>query len=102
MRGGRQAGIRGSEVVPLLEREAQLAALGEYAAEARQGDGRLVLIAGEAGVGKSALAEHMQRGLISVKTVGHHVSAVLAKLDAPSRGVAAARATQLGLVAAVS
>src|SRR5262245_3439270 len=63
MRGGRQAGIRGSEVVPLLEREAQLAALGEYAAEARQGDGRLVLIAGEAGVGKSALAEHVQRRL---------------------------------------
>ena len=36
----------------LLEREAQLASLEEYAAEARQGDGRLVLIAGEAGVGK--------------------------------------------------
>jgi predicted ATPase len=43
--------------VLLLEREAQLASLGEYAAEARQGDGRLVLIAGEAGVGKSALVE---------------------------------------------
>ena len=41
----------------LLEREAQLASLEEYAAEARQGDGRLVLIAGEAGVGKSALVE---------------------------------------------
>jgi DNA-binding CsgD family transcriptional regulator/tetratricopeptide (TPR) repeat protein len=49
--------------VPFLEREAQLAALGEYAAEARQGNGRLVLIAGEAGVGKSALVEHVQRGL---------------------------------------
>ena len=32
MPGSRQAWIRGSEVVPLLEREAQLAALGEYAA----------------------------------------------------------------------
>ena len=41
----------------LLEREAQLASLEEYAAEATQGDGRLVLIAGEAGVGKSALVE---------------------------------------------
>jgi DNA-binding CsgD family transcriptional regulator/tetratricopeptide (TPR) repeat protein len=51
------------EVVPLLEREAQLASLGEYAGEARQGDGRLVLIAGEAGVGKSALVEYVQRGL---------------------------------------
>jgi hypothetical protein len=32
--------------VPLLEREAQLASLGEYAGEAQLGDGRLVLIAG--------------------------------------------------------
>ena len=47
----------------LLEREAQLASLAEYAAEARQGDGRLVLIAGEAGVGKSALVEQVQQGL---------------------------------------
>ena len=49
--------------MPLLEREAQLASLGEYAGEARQGDGRLVLIAGEAGVGKSALVEEVERGL---------------------------------------
>jgi DNA-binding CsgD family transcriptional regulator/tetratricopeptide (TPR) repeat protein len=51
------------EVVPLLEREAQLTSLGEYAGEAQQGDGRLVFIAGEAGVGKSALVERVQRGL---------------------------------------
>ena len=49
--------------MPLLEREAQLASVGEYAAEAGQGAGRLVLIAGEAGVGKSALVEHVQRCL---------------------------------------
>jgi len=49
--------------VPLLEREAQLASLEEYAGQARRGDGRLVLIAGEAGVGKSALVEHLQRDL---------------------------------------
>jgi predicted ATPase len=49
--------------VPLLEREAQLASLAQWAGEARQGDGRLVLIAGEAGVGKSALVEQVQRGL---------------------------------------
>jgi DNA-binding CsgD family transcriptional regulator len=34
---------------------------------------------------------------ISAKTVDHHVSAVLAKLGAPSRGVAASKAIQLGL-----
>jgi DNA-binding CsgD family transcriptional regulator/tetratricopeptide (TPR) repeat protein len=45
----------------LLEREAQLAALDEYAAEARRGEGRLVLVSGEAGVGKSALLEECQR-----------------------------------------
>jgi DNA-binding CsgD family transcriptional regulator/tetratricopeptide (TPR) repeat protein len=41
----------------LLERESSLAALAEYAGEVRQGEGRLVLVAGEAGVGKSALVE---------------------------------------------
>src|SRR3954451_12652770 len=39
----------------LLERDAALAALDEYAADACAGDGRLVLVAGEAGVGKTAL-----------------------------------------------
>ena len=52
-----------TEDVPLLEREAQLASLGEYAGEARYGDGRMVLIAGEAGAGKSALIEQVQRDL---------------------------------------
>ncbi len=49
--------------MPLLEREAQLAALVSYAAEARKAQGRLVLVAGEAGVGKSALVEQLQRDL---------------------------------------
>ncbi|HEV2901869.1 MAG TPA: AAA family ATPase, partial [Gaiellaceae bacterium] len=39
----------------LLERDANLAALGEHLAAARAGDGRLVLVGGEAGVGKTAL-----------------------------------------------
>ncbi len=47
----------------LLEREAQLAALASYAGEARKAQGRLVLVAGEAGVGKSALVEELQRDL---------------------------------------
>ncbi|WP_203918810.1 ATP-binding protein [Rugosimonospora africana] len=48
---------------PLLEREAALASLGEYAAQARTGAGRLVLVAGEAGVGKSTLVERLRRDL---------------------------------------
>ncbi|MGI8450255.1 MAG: AAA family ATPase [Streptosporangiaceae bacterium] len=47
----------------LLEREAQPAALANCAGEARKAQGRLVLVAGEAGVGKSALVEQLQRDL---------------------------------------
>jgi DNA-binding CsgD family transcriptional regulator/tetratricopeptide (TPR) repeat protein len=49
--------------VELLERQPQLGALHGYAAEARLGDGRLVLIGGEAGVGKSSLVEELEREL---------------------------------------
>jgi DNA-binding CsgD family transcriptional regulator/tetratricopeptide (TPR) repeat protein len=49
--------------MPLLEREAQLASLRTYAAQARDGAGRLALIAGEAGAGKSALVEHLESSL---------------------------------------
>jgi DNA-binding CsgD family transcriptional regulator/tetratricopeptide (TPR) repeat protein len=44
----------------LLERDSQLAALTSYAEEARAGTGRLVLVAGEAGIGKSALVEELE------------------------------------------
>jgi DNA-binding CsgD family transcriptional regulator/tetratricopeptide (TPR) repeat protein len=43
----------------LLERESPLASLAEYVQEARLGEGRLVLVSGEAGVGKSALVEKL-------------------------------------------
>ena len=46
--------------VPLLERELPLAELADYAHEARAGSGRLVLVGGEAGVGKSALLEQLE------------------------------------------
>jgi DNA-binding CsgD family transcriptional regulator/tetratricopeptide (TPR) repeat protein len=49
--------------VQLLEREAALAALAGYAREAGHGDGRLVLVAGEAGIGKSALVEQLHHDL---------------------------------------
>ena len=57
------AGVVETGLVPLLEREAQLASLAEYAADAAGGDGRLVLVAGEAGAGKSALVEQLQQDL---------------------------------------
>jgi DNA-binding CsgD family transcriptional regulator len=46
--------------VTLLERESQLGSLLQYADEARARTGRLVLISGEAGVGKSSLVEELQ------------------------------------------
>ena len=47
----------------LIERESQLAALHQYADEAGHGRGRLVLISGEAGVGKSVLLEQFAEEL---------------------------------------
>src|ERR1700754_4552233 len=41
----------------LLEREPFLTELTEYAHGARQGDGRLILISGESGIGKTALVD---------------------------------------------
>ena len=49
--------------VTLLERESQLGSLLQYADEARTGSGRLVLISGEAGVGKSSLVEELQHAV---------------------------------------
>jgi DNA-binding CsgD family transcriptional regulator/tetratricopeptide (TPR) repeat protein len=49
--------------VRLLERELQLGALRDYAADARNGDGRLVLVSGEAGIGKSCLVDAFVEGL---------------------------------------
>jgi DNA-binding CsgD family transcriptional regulator/tetratricopeptide (TPR) repeat protein len=48
----------------LIERESQLAALHQYADEASQGAGRLVLVSGEAGVGKSVLLEEFADELV--------------------------------------
>ena len=49
--------------VALLERKTALDALAEFAAQARRGEGRLVLLEGEAGVGKSTLLEQFTRDL---------------------------------------
>jgi tetratricopeptide (TPR) repeat protein len=53
----------------LLERASALAALAEYAGQARQGQGRLVFISGEAGVGKSALVERLAQDLPDARFV---------------------------------
>lgn len=44
----------------VLERDSQLAALMSYAEDARAGHGRMVLISGEAGIGKSTLVEELE------------------------------------------
>ena len=43
-------------------------------------------------------AEIAERLIVTRKTVDHHVSAILRKLDAPTRGQAAAAALRLGLL----
>jgi predicted ATPase len=59
--------MRAETETPLLERESSMASLHEYAGQARRGDGRLVLVAGEAGVGKSALVERLRWDLADAR-----------------------------------
>src|SRR5687768_13580530 len=47
----------------LLEREGVLERLRELAADARRGHGRLVLVSGEAGIGKTAVVSAFVEGL---------------------------------------
>jgi DNA-binding CsgD family transcriptional regulator/tetratricopeptide (TPR) repeat protein len=47
----------------LLERASFLRTLSEYASEARKGNGRLVLVSGESGMGKTALLEAFEKQL---------------------------------------
>jgi predicted ATPase len=48
-------------LVQLMEREIALACLAEYAEDAGRSEGRLVLVAGEPGVGKTALLERFEQ-----------------------------------------
>lgn len=49
--------------MPLLERDGLLASLRGHLAETRRGGGRLVIVSGEAGIGKTALVEAFVAGL---------------------------------------
>jgi predicted ATPase len=49
--------------MPLLERESALESLGGWFTEARAGRGRLVLVGGEAGVGKTTLVNESPSGI---------------------------------------
>jgi AAA ATPase domain len=92
----------------LLERGPSLALLAGYAAEARRGDGRLVLVSGEAGVGKTALLERFQRDLADARWFWERATACSLPvpsapctswpIGAPNRNAAAAQAARLGLI----
>jgi hypothetical protein len=74
----------------LLEREASLAG---YAAEARRGGGRLVLVTGEAGVGKSALVE-ASRPLPGPAAPARHLARLLTRwATRPGTGLRAAESS---------
>src|SRR3954469_8816650 len=51
----------GAQAMELLEREQHLAQLEEHLCQAATGQGRLVLVGGEAGVGKTALVDEFAR-----------------------------------------
>jgi transcriptional regulator with AAA-type ATPase domain len=53
---GRFEALRGRQLTPLIGRQHELGFLLERWSWAKQGDGQVVLLAGEAGIGKSRLA----------------------------------------------
>jgi DNA-binding CsgD family transcriptional regulator/tetratricopeptide (TPR) repeat protein len=59
-------------VVPLLERESVLISLREYLQSARNREGRLAFVAGEAGVGKTAVVDAFARSATDIQW-GHGV-----------------------------
>ena len=81
-----------SDPIPLLGREAERAALDSAAADALSGGGGLVLLTGEAGVGKTHLAEaFLQHGeLLPLRSRARNNMAAPARL-----AVTATRATRV-------
>jgi DNA-binding CsgD family transcriptional regulator/tetratricopeptide (TPR) repeat protein len=75
---GRQSPAGEGRVHGLLEREAELAVLDEALASARAGSGRLVVVWGEAGIGKSELLGAAREraaaaGMLVLGTCGHEL-----------------------------
>jgi class 3 adenylate cyclase/predicted ATPase len=60
---GRFEALHGERVTPLIGREHELAMLMERWARAKDGDGQVILIAGEAGIGKSRLLRALREQL---------------------------------------
>ena len=66
--GGRRAGQ--GHLTPLVGREEEIAMLIRRWERARQGDGQLVLIVGEPGLGKSRLIEELHPAFATHHTLG--------------------------------
>lgn len=137
LRMGRPESTRAAGSGDLLaERDGELVTLDGLLGDVQaHGRGRLMLISGEAGIGKSALtrafcarwpavralwgpggltdrelevlilvaqglqdSEIAARLFMSSRTAGHHVAAILRKLDARTRSQAAAEAARLGII----
>ena len=61
--------VTASVAIELLERDAEMVMLEEALAKARSGQGRLVLVSGEAGIGKSALVRSFCAGISDSSSV---------------------------------
>jgi class 3 adenylate cyclase/predicted ATPase len=62
---GRLTAVRGSHLTAFVGREAELALLAEKWEQAKAGEGQLVLLSGESGIGKSRLAQAIRERAIA-------------------------------------